>query len=323
MRRRGCVDGRVNPGHDDELAWPSLREVIARHGLAARHSLGQHFLLDTNLIARIVRLAGDLDGRHVIEVGPGPGGLTRGLLNSGAAQVVAVEIDPRAAAATRELIPRAGGRLTVVEADALKLDVAALTPSPRQIVANLPYNVATPLLIGWLRQAGLLEQMTLMFQQDVAERICAAPATAAYGRLSVLAQWLCEAEIGLRIPPAAFVPPPKVWSAVVRLKPRAEQPEQSEIAVMERLTEAAFGQRRKMLRSSLRALGGQDLLARCGIAASRRGETLTVAEYDRLCRALIRRPAGVDLSREAGEVKGQAARGRASRDSARWSKRRE
>jgi 16S rRNA (adenine1518-N6/adenine1519-N6)-dimethyltransferase len=260
--------------------------VIARHGLTARRSLGQHFLMDKNLIARIVRCAGDLQGRQVVEVGPGPGGLTRGLLDAGAAQLVAIEVDPRAAAATRELIPYAAGRLAVIEGDALKLDVPALVQPPRQIVANLPYNVATPLLIGWLWQAGLLEQMTLMFQQEVAERICAAPGTEAYGRLSVLVQWLSEADIVLRIPPAAFVPPPRVWSAVVRLRPRVDQPEPSEIEVMERLTAAAFGQRRKMLRSSLRVLGGEELLAQCSIAGSRRGETLTVAEYARLCRAL-------------------------------------
>jgi 16S rRNA (adenine1518-N6/adenine1519-N6)-dimethyltransferase len=280
------------PGPPDSApgTWPPLREVIARHGLAARRSLGQHFLMDKNLIARIVRCAGDLQGRQVVEVGPGPGGLTRGLLDAGASQLVAVEVDPRAAAATRELIPYAGGRLAVIEADALKLDAATLALPPRQIVANLPYNVATPLLIGWLRQAGLFEQMTLMFQQEVAERICAAPGTEAYGRLSVLAQWLCEAEIVLRIPPAAFVPPPRVWSAVVRLRPRLQQPEPSKVRAMERLTEAAFGQRRKMLRSSLRALGGEELLTRCSIAASRRGETLTVAEYARLCRAMAPSP---------------------------------
>ena len=276
------------PGPPDSPpgGWPPLREVIARHGLTARRSLGQHFLTDKNLIARIVRCAGDLQGRQVIEVGPGPGGLTRGLLDAGAAHVVAIEIDPRAAAAMRELIPHAGGRLTAIEADALELDAATLVLPPRQIVANLPYNVATPLLIGWLRQAGQFEQMTLMFQQEVAERICAAPGTGAYGRLSVLAQWLCEAEIVLRIPPAAFVPPPKVWSAVVRLRPRPEQPAPSEIRAMERLTAAAFGQRRKMLRSSLRAVGGEELLVQCGVAASRRGDTLTVAEYARLCRAV-------------------------------------
>ncbi|MBV8458855.1 MAG: 16S rRNA (adenine(1518)-N(6)/adenine(1519)-N(6))-dimethyltransferase RsmA [Acetobacteraceae bacterium] len=276
------------PGPPDSSpsAWPPLREVIARHGLTARRSLGQHFLMDKNLIARSVGCAGDLQRRQVVEVGPGPGGLTRGLLDAGAAQLVAIELDPRAATATRELIPFAGGRLAVIEADALKLDAATLVQPPRQIVANLPYNVATPLLIGWLRQAGLFEQMTLMFQQEVAERICAAPGAEAYGRLSVLAQWLCEAEIVVRIPPRAFVPPPRVWSAVVRLRPQVEQPEPSEIRAMERLTEAAFGQRRKMLRSSLRALGGEELLAEVDIAPSRRAEMLTVAEYARLCRAL-------------------------------------
>ena len=260
--------------------------MIARHGLAARHSLGQHFLLDANLIARIVRGAGNLSGRNVIEVGPGPGGLTRALLDSAAANVTAIEIDTRAVAAIRELADQSGGRLHLIEADALTIDLTDITQSPRQIVSNLPYNIATPLLIGWLRQAASFEQMILMFQQEVAERICAAPGSAAYGRLSVLAQWLCRTEIVTRIPPAAFVPPPKVWSAVVRLMPRPDQPAQSRIRVMERLTAAAFGQRRKMLRSSLRALGGEALLVAEAIAPDRRAETLTVSDYARLSQRL-------------------------------------
>ncbi len=263
---------------------PPLREVIARHGLAARHSLGQHFLLDANLVARIVRQAGNLAGRHVVEVGPGPGGLTRALLDSDAAEIVAIEIDRRAAGAIAELAQSHPGRLRLVQADALALDLAALAPAPRQIVANLPYNVASPLLVGWLKQAASWERMTLMFQQEVAERICAAPATADYGRLSVLAQWLCRAELRLRIPPAAFVPPPKVWSAVVVLTPHPAQPPAPLFAAMERLTAAAFGQRRKMLRGSLKLLGGEALLARAEIAPERRAETLTVAEFDRLAR---------------------------------------
>jgi 16S rRNA (adenine1518-N6/adenine1519-N6)-dimethyltransferase len=259
--------------------------VIARHGLQARHALGQHFLLDPNLTARIAREAGDLAGRHVVEVGPGPGGLTRALLLGEAADVTAVEIDRRAIGALAELAA-ADPRLHVLEADALALDLAAMVPAPRQIVANLPYNVASPLLLGWLRQAAAWERLTLMFQQEVAERICAAPGTPDYGRLSVVSQWVCETTVRLRLPPSAFTPPPKVWSAVVALVPRPEQPAPALFAAMEKLTAAAFGQRRKMLRGSLRALGGEALLARAGIDPARRAETLTVAEFDGLARLL-------------------------------------
>ncbi len=263
---------------------PPLREVIARHGLDARKKLGQHFLLDANLTGRIVRQAGPLAGRHVIEVGPGPGGLTRALLASDAASVTAIEVDPRAVAAMRELEAETGGRLRVLEADAVRLELATLAEAPRQIVANLPYNVATPLLIAWLRQAAAFERMTLMFQHEVAERLCAAPGTPAYGRLSVLAQWVCTVDLKLRVPPAAFVPPPKVWSAVVGFFPHAAQPGPALFAAMERLTAAAFGQRRKMLRGALKPLGGAPFLARAGIDPERRAETLSVQEFDRLAR---------------------------------------
>ncbi len=263
---------------------PPLRDIIARFGLLARHSLGQHFLLDANLTDRIVREAGDLRGRHIIEVGPGPGGLTRSLLASAATAIVAIEVDRRAVAAVGELAETAAGRLRVIEGDALALDLTELAPAPRQIVANLPYNVASPLLVRWLRQAASWERMTLMFQQEVAERICAEPATSAYGRLSVLTQWTCEASVVMRIPPVAFTPPPKVWSAVVSLTPHAVQPDPALFGRMEALTAAAFGQRRKMLRGSLRAVGGEALLARAGIAPERRAETLSVAEFDRLVR---------------------------------------
>jgi 16S rRNA (adenine1518-N6/adenine1519-N6)-dimethyltransferase len=266
------------------LVLPPLRDVIARHGLAARHSLGQHFLLDGNLTDRIVREAGDLSGRHVIEVGPGPGGLTRSLLASAAADITAIELDRRAVGAVTELAETAGGRLHVIEADALALDLPALAPAPRQVVANLPYNVASPLLVRWLREAASFEGLTLMFQQEVADRICAEPGGGAYGRLSVLTQWCCDARVALRIPPAAFTPPPKVWSAVVSLRPHAIQPDPALFARMEALTAAAFGQRRKMLRGALRALGGEALLGRAGINPERRAETLTVAEFDRLVR---------------------------------------
>ena len=231
-----------------------------------------------------MREAGDLAGRHVIEVGPGPGGLTRSLLASPAASITAIELDRRAIGAVTELAETAGRRLRVIEADALAVDLAALVPAPRQVIANLPYNIASPLLVGWLRQAAAFERLTLMFQQEVAERICAGPDTPAYGRLSVLAQWTCDARIVLRLPPAAFTPPPKVSSAVVSLTPHAVQPEPALFARMEALTAAAFGQRRKMLRGSLRALGGEALLTRAGIAADRRAETLSVQEFDRLVR---------------------------------------
>jgi 16S rRNA (adenine1518-N6/adenine1519-N6)-dimethyltransferase len=265
-------------------APPPLREVIARHGLDARRSLGQHFLLDANLTGRIARLAGDLSGRQVIEVGPGPGGLTRALLATEAASVTAIEVDPRAVAAVGELAALSGGRLRVVAADAVATDVVGLVPSPRVVVANLPYNVATPLLVGWLRQAAAFERLVLMFQLEVAERICAVPGSGAFGRLSVLVQWTCSATLALRIPPAAFVPPPKVFSGVVVLVPHAVQPDAGLFARMERLTAAAFGQRRKMLRGALRRVGGEGLLREAGIAADRRAETLSVAEFDRLVR---------------------------------------
>jgi 16S rRNA (adenine1518-N6/adenine1519-N6)-dimethyltransferase len=275
----------------DAVELPPLREVIAAHGLDARHSLGQHFLLDGNLTALIVRAAGDLNGRNLIEVGPGPGGLTRALLASDATLIVAIELDRRAVAAIAELaqlvnVTGPNARLTVIEADALRVDLPDLVPKPRQIIANLPYNVASPLLVRWLRQAGEFERMTLMFQREVAERIVAAPGTGAYGRLSVLAGWICECHIAVRLPPEAFVPPPKVWSAVVVLTPHATQPEPALFAAMERLTAAAFGQRRKMLRGALKPLGGAALLARADIAPERRAETLSVAEFHRLVRLL-------------------------------------
>ena len=263
-----------------------LRDVIARHGLDARRSLGQHFLLDLHLTGRIASLAGDLSGRHVLEVGPGPGGLTRALLATAAADVTAVEIDPRAVAAMQELAT-SEPRLHVVAGDAVGTDLTSLVPAPRAVVANLPYNVATPLLIGWLRQAALWERLTLMFQQEVAERICAAPDSPAYGRLAVLAQWTGTAAILTRIPAAAFWPPPKVVSAVIGFIPHVEQPSPALFATMEKVTAAAFGQRRKMLRGSLRLLGGEGLLARAGIAPERRAETLSIAEFDTLARIVL------------------------------------
>ncbi len=264
----------------------SLRAVITRHGIAPRKSLGQHFLLDPNLLDRIVRVAGPLDDVNVIEIGPGPGGLTRALLASDAASVTAIEIDRRAVAAISELRAAHPDRLRLVEMDARQADLAALVEAPRVIVANLPYNIGTALLIGWLQQAGMFQSMTLMFQQEVAERIVAAPGSAAYGRLAVLAGLTARAEIVMHVPAAAFTPPPKVASAVVRLTPFAVQPPPALAQAVAKVTEAAFGQRRKMLRGSLKSLGGEALLAAAGIAPERRAETLTPAEFVRIANRL-------------------------------------
>jgi 16S rRNA (adenine1518-N6/adenine1519-N6)-dimethyltransferase len=271
---------------------PPLREVVAAHGLDARKSLGQNFLFDLNLTGRIARAAGPLEGVYVIEVGPGPGGLTRALIAGGAEKVIAIERDPRCLSALAEISAHWPSRLTTIEADALGVDfaeIAATADGPVRVCANLPYNVATPMLVGWLETEPWppwFDRLTLMFQREVAERIVAAPGTEAYGRLSVLAGWTCETAIALRLPPSAFVPPPKVWSAVVVLTPRPVQPEPALFATMERLTAAAFGQRRKMLRGSLKPLGGEALLSQAGIASDRRPETLSVEEFDRLARLL-------------------------------------
>ncbi|MDG6093817.1 16S rRNA (adenine(1518)-N(6)/adenine(1519)-N(6))-dimethyltransferase RsmA [Acetobacter sp. AN02] len=265
------------PPHREPLA-----DVIERHGLAARRSLGQHFLLDPGITSRIAGFAEPLAGRHVIEVGPGPGGLTRALLDSEADQVTVVELDSRAIAVMEELGAERPGRLQIIEGDATRLDLTTLGPAPRQIVANLPYNVGTPLLIGWLRQAAQWERLTLMFQLEVTDRICAAPDTPDYGRLAVISQWCAECAMVMRLPPGAFSPPPKVWSAVVVIRPHAEQPDPALFRAMETVTAAAFGQRRKMLRSALKGLGGENLLSDAGIDGTRRAETLSVTEFARL-----------------------------------------
>jgi len=267
---------------------PPLRDIIAQFGLKPDKSLGQHFLLDPHLLARIAAAAGDLTGIHAVEIGPGPGGLTRALLDSKAASVTAIEVDPRAIAALQPLAAAYPGRLTIHQADAMKLDIASLTQPPRAIIANLPYNIGTPLLVGWLHNAAKFHGFTLMFQLEVAERIAAAPNSAAYGRISVLAQWLCDVDIALRVPAAAFTPPPKVDSALIRLTPKPIQPSAPEIAAMERLTAAAFGQRRKMLRGALKPLGGDALLQRADIDPTRRAETLSVDEFVRLMHASSR-----------------------------------
>lgn len=261
---------------------PPLRDVIERHGLAAKKSLGQNFLLDLNLTSKVARAAGNLEGVTVIEVGPGPGGLTRALLLNGASRVVAIERDERCLAALAEISAHYPGRLEVIPGDALKTDFAQLAAGETtKIVANLPYNIGTELLVRWLTPADwppFYASLTLMFQREVAERIVAAPGTGAYGRLGVLAGWRTEARIAFDVPRQAFVPPPKVTSSVVHLVPRAE-PLAASVTRLGRITEAAFGQRRKMLRQSLKSVGGERLLEAAGIDGTRRAETLTVAEF--------------------------------------------
>ena len=276
-------------------ALPPLREVITRHGLAARKSLGQHFLLDLNLTDRIVRAAGGLEGKTVIEIGPGPGGLTRSLLQSPARAVVAVEKDARCLAALAELGAVFEGRLRIVEGDALAMRLAELAEAPRRVVANLPYNVATALTLDWMDQLAaapaLVEGFTLMFQKEVAERLTAAPGGKAYGRPSVLVQWLCRTESLFDIDPRAFTPPPKVTSSLVALTPRPQPLAPAPKPALERLTAAAFGQRRKMLRQSLKGVTGDPpgLLQAAGVAETQRPEDLPVEAFCALARALADR----------------------------------
>jgi 16S rRNA (adenine1518-N6/adenine1519-N6)-dimethyltransferase len=267
---------------------PPLRETIARHGLDARKRFGQHFLLDLNLTRRIARAAGALGDGTVIEIGPGPGGLTRALLLEGAAHVVAVEIDPRAIDALGELQRLAAGRLDILQADALTVDIAELGPPPRRIVANLPYNVSTPLLVRWLHAADDIADMVLMFQKEVAARLVAGPRTKDYGRLSVLAQHVCEVKRLFDIPPTAFVPPPKVTSSVARLTPRPPEGRLPELAPLEQLTAAAFGQRRKMLRGSLASVfpDAAATLAGLGLSGTCRAEELEIGDFERLAKLL-------------------------------------
>jgi 16S rRNA (adenine1518-N6/adenine1519-N6)-dimethyltransferase len=259
--------------------------VLRRHGIRADKRLGQHFLLDPGILRRVVAAADPLAGRTVLEVGPGPGGLTAGLLATDAARVVAVERDPRFLPPLQELAERHPGRLTLVPADALRFDPAPLAADgPLLVVANLPYNVGTELLLGWLHRLELFERLVLMFQKEVALRLAAAPGTADYGRLAVLAQRLCVVERLFDLPPTAFTPPPRVSSSVVRLVPRPDRPEPEALAALEAVTRAAFGQRRKMLRASLRSLSpdAEALLAAAGIEPTWRAESLSLAEFERL-----------------------------------------
>ncbi|TPN70830.1 16S rRNA (adenine(1518)-N(6)/adenine(1519)-N(6))-dimethyltransferase RsmA [Mesorhizobium sp. B1-1-1] len=272
---------------------PPLREVIERHGLQAKKALGQNFLFDLNLTGKIARAAGSLAETTVIEVGPGPGGLTRALLFNGARKIVAIERDERCLAALAEISAHYPGRLEVVSGDALKIDFPTLAATagdggPVRIVANLPYNIGTELLVRWLTVAEwppFYASMTLMFQREVAQRIVAAPGSEAYGRLGVLAGWRTQARIAFDVPPQAFTPPPKVTSSVVHLEPRVT-PLYADVKKLGRVTEAAFGQRRKMLRQSVKSLGGEALLERAGIDPTRRAETLDVEEFVRLTNAV-------------------------------------
>ena len=271
-----------------KLDLPPLREVIARHGLSAEKALGQNFLLDSQLLDRIARVPGSLDGAKVYEVGPGPGGLTRALIGAGAL-VTAVERDRRCLPALAELAEAAPGRLEVIQGDALDVDEAAVAGEGAHIVANLPYNVGTALLVRWLGGEAwppFWRSLTLMFQKEVAERIVAKPDSDHYGRLAILAQWRATPRIALPVHRSAFVPPPKVMSAVVHIVP-AVQPEGVKFATLERLTAAAFGQRRKMLRQSLKGLPrALEALERIGIDPTRRAETLNVADFIAVARAL-------------------------------------
>jgi 16S rRNA (adenine1518-N6/adenine1519-N6)-dimethyltransferase len=267
---------------------PPLREIIRQHGLAARKSLGQHFLLDLNLTRKIARAAGAIDQGTVIEIGPGPGGLTRALLVEGARKVIAVETDPRCLGALAEIAAAYPGRLVVIPGDALEIDVSELGDPPRQIVSNLPYNIGTALLLIWLRTPKAFASFTLMFQKEVANRLLARPGTKDYGRLTVLTQWLMHVKPLFDVPASAFTPPPKVTSTVVQLTPRAEPLYPADRASLEKITAAAFGQRRKMLRQSLKQVtfDPRAFLSAAGIQETARAEEIDIDGFCALARAL-------------------------------------
>lgn len=262
---------------------PPLRDVIAKHELRAKKSLGQNFLLDMNITDKIVRSAGELSGKNVFEIGPGPGGLTRSLIKSPAAKIIAVEFDPRAVAALQDL---KSARVEIVQGDALRVNYQSLAEGPRAIVANLPYNIATVLLTSWLKEIrekpGAYDSMTLMFQKEVAERIVAAPGGKVFGRLAVIAQWICECRICFDLPPSAFTPPPKVSSGVVHFVPRKLAADAPDFRSVEKVTAAAFGQRRKMIRTSLKDYA--EGLERLGIDSTLRAENLSVQDFINLAR---------------------------------------
>lgn len=271
---------------------PSLREVIACHGLSAKKSLGQNFIFDTNLIDRIVRSAkakssAPFEKGTVIEVGPGPGGLTRSILENGAQHLIAIEKDERCLDILSEISDAFPGRLTAISADALTINASELGHPPRSVISNLPYNVGTQLLINWLKQINAFSGLTLMFQKEVAERITAKPGTSSYGRLGILAQWLCEAEILFTVNRSAFTPPPKVTSAIVHLTPRKTPLAPARFDLLEKVTAAAFNQRRKMLRSSLKSLGNpEQLCAVAGVPVTARAEEIPIEAFCAMANAL-------------------------------------
>lgn len=266
-------------------ALPPLRQLIDRTELDARKSLGQNFILDLNLTQRIARAAAPLNGT-VFEIGPGPGGLTRALFLEGAEHVIAIEKDQRVIRFLDHLVTAADGQLELVEADALNQPIWEMGTTPRKIVANLPYNIATALLLNWLGHAQAFTSLTLMFQHEVAMRLVARPGEKAYGRLSVITQWLCEVELKFDIPPQAFVPPPKVISSVVHLRPRSKPLFECQKQDLEAVTAIAFGQRRKMLRASFKKYGGEALLSAAGIDPTARPQDLTTEAFCRLTREM-------------------------------------
>lgn len=279
------------------MELPNPRDLIETHGLHAKKKYGQHFLLDRNILSRIVQAAGSLNGVQAIEIGPGPGALTAELVRSDAAHVTAVEIDERMIAPLREIEAAADGRLTVLHQDAMRTDIATLTPAPRAIIANLPYNVGTQLLIGWLKliheNPGTIQSMTLMFQKEVATRFAAKPCTSDYGKISILSQWLCNVELLFDIPPGAFSPAPKIFSTVLRFTPRSIPWFDASFKEVEAFLAIAFGQRRKMLRKNLSGYFSDAVLAleSMGIDPTRRAETLTVEEVGKIIHLHLKRDA--------------------------------
>ncbi len=271
----------------DKSPLPPLRDVIAKYGLGAKKSLGQNFLLDLNLTGRIARTGGDLSQGTVIEIGPGPGGLTRALLENGTKRLIVIERDRRCMDVLAEINQAYDNRIEVIEGDALQVDVANLGEAPRKIVANLPYNISTVLLLKWIRDIQSFEKLTLMFQKEVADRICAEPGSKSYGRLSILPQWLCHVKPEFNVDRKAFTPPPKIMSTIVSFTPRDQPLAPARRDILEKVVTAAFGKRRKMLRASLKSVTSEPekILEMAGVDPTARAETLSVEEFCALARA--------------------------------------